>query len=239
MGLIGHHPLLLGAQARSGAGLAGVGEVESVPDLAAGVDGVAEHRADRGPGPVATTVAAGIDVAGSRRATRSIEMVGNCLWAPAARSVEVEDLGDDQRLVRVRGEGDAGLAGVAPVALGHGVELPSVAVRRASTGSEALFGRLAHSALGLSGEFVPLELVPQLLHADEQRALGCVGVTGAGGVVDRHPDFAQLALIERGDEPVTSKAAGRVDDYRIEPAGVAVAGFVRQRAPAGAVLLRA
>jgi hypothetical protein len=183
------------------------------------------------------TVPGRIDVLGRRRAAGSVEVVGDRLWAPAACGVQVEDLGDHDGLLGLGCERHAVLAHVAFVAARESVQLALVAVRRASAGPEALLGRFAHPALGLASQLVPLELVPELLHADEQRPLGGVWVACAGGVVDRYADLAQLALVEGGDEPVAGEAAGGVDDDGVEPAGVAVAGFVGERAPSWAVLL--
>ena len=77
---------------------------------------------------------------------------------------------------------------------GELVELSPVAVGGATAGAIALFGRLAHAALGLARQPIALELVPELLHADHQAALGGVGITAAGRVVDRDADLSQLAL---------------------------------------------
>jgi hypothetical protein len=153
--------------------------------------------------------------------------------------VEVEDLGHEGGLVGDGLERDAALVGVAAVAVGHGLELAAVAVGGDAAHAVALLGALAHSAFGLAGELVALELVPQLLHPDEHLPLGCVGVAGAHGVVDRDADLAQLALEQRGVEAVAGETAGGVHDHRVEASCLAVACLGREGGPAWAVLLRA
>jgi hypothetical protein len=50
----------------------------------------------------------------------------------------------------------------------------------------------------------------QLLHADEQAALWGGGIAGAGRVVDRDADLAQISLEERGGEAISSQAGSRI-----------------------------
>ena len=60
----GDDPLLLGAEVWGTAVLAGGGAVEPVPDQAAGVDGVRQHRSQGARGPVTAPVTGLIDVGG-------------------------------------------------------------------------------------------------------------------------------------------------------------------------------
>ena len=62
----------------------------------------------------------------------------------------------------------AALGAIAAVAVGELMEAAPVAVGGPAAGPVALLGGLAHAALGLAGEPVALELVPELLHADHQ-----------------------------------------------------------------------
>nr|WP_320671043.1 hypothetical protein [Patulibacter sp. DM4] len=184
-------------------------------------------------------VARAVDVARGGRASRLVEKVGDRLERLAATGVEVEDLGDHRCLLRIGLQRDAMLLPVPQVARGQALEHSAVAVGGSTPHAVALLARLAHPALGLARELDPLELVPQLLHAHEQRALRGRGVARAGRVVDLDAALPQLPLIERGDEPVARQPRGRVDDDRVEPATVAITGLVREGAPAGAVLLGA
>jgi hypothetical protein len=80
-------------------------------------------------------------------------------------------------------------------------ELTPIAEGRPAAVAEALQRVLAHAALGLAREALPLELVDQLLHADREHALGRVRVAAANRIGDRHADLAQLALIEASQKP--------------------------------------
>ncbi|HKG03139.1 MAG TPA: hypothetical protein VKB03_08145 [Conexibacter sp.] len=155
---------------------------------------------------MAADVALRIDVGGRRRAASAVQVLGDGLRAEPAVGVQVEDLRDDDGLF---GDGDepyAGLRAVALVVLGHRLLFAAVAVGRASAHAEALLGALAHPALRLAAQLRALELVPELLHADEHLALGGGRVACAGGVVDRHADALQLALEQCRVQPVASEA---------------------------------
>lgn len=104
-----------------------------------------------------------------------VEVVGDRLGTEAAVGVQVEDLGDHGRLLGIGLQRHAGLLPVAAVTLRQRVLDAAIAVRGAATGAVALLAGLLHPALGLAGELVALELVPELLHADEETALGVPG----------------------------------------------------------------
>ena len=149
----------------------------------------------------------------------------------------MEDLGDHGCLLGNGREPDAALVGVSAVAFREIVELAAVAAGGDSAHAVALLRSLAHAPARLAGELVALELIPQLLHPDEDLSLGSRRVTGAHGVVDRDADLPKLALEQGGVETVTGEAAGRVDHDRVEPPGGAVAGLGGQRGPPSPVLL--
>ncbi|HEX7291532.1 MAG TPA: hypothetical protein VF250_10440 [Conexibacter sp.] len=133
-------------------------------------------------------VALRIDVGGRRRAAGAVQVLGDGLEAEPAVGVQVEDLRDDDGLLGDGGEPHASLGAVALVVLRHRLLLAAVAVRRSAAHAVALLGSLAHPALGLAAELRALELVPELLHADEHRALRRRRIARAGRVVDRHAD---------------------------------------------------
>ena len=92
--LLGDHPLLASAAPSPAAGVLGLGEVEAVPDRAAGVDGVSKHRAHRARRPVAANVAGRVDVTGRGRAAGAVQVLGDRLRRSFAGGEDLEDLGD-------------------------------------------------------------------------------------------------------------------------------------------------
>jgi hypothetical protein len=152
-------------------------------------------------------------------------VIGDGLWAQPALGVQVEHLHDDRRLVGVGLKAYALLGAVAEVALGHRLGGAAVAVGRSTAHAQPLLGGLPHSALGLAGELVALELVEDLLEADHHPALGGGRVAAAGGVVDGDADLAKLALEERRVDAVARQARRVVDHDGVEPSGLAVGGL--------------
>ena len=151
----------------------------------------------------------------------------------------MEDLGDHRRLLGVGHEPGLGLAGLGAGGDGVRAVLEAVAVGGAAAAAEALQRGLAHAALGLARELLPLVLVEGLLQGDHQPPSAVDGVARADRVVDLHPDLAQLAVKQPGRDPVAREARGLVDHDGVEAARCWLAGLLGQRRPAGAVVLGA
>ncbi len=178
-------------------------------------------------------------MAGRRRSAGSVEPLGDGLEAEALHGMHVEDLGDDRPFLRIGHECHSHLVAVAAVILGESVGFSPVAVRCPASGAVALLSGLAHPALRLTGELVALELVPDLLHADEHLTFGGGRIASTGRVMDDHTDLAQLPLEQPSLKAVAGEPRGVVDDDGVEAPSRLVAGLLGERRPAGPVVLRA
>ncbi|HEV7770835.1 MAG TPA: hypothetical protein VGO66_09290 [Solirubrobacterales bacterium] len=111
-----------------------------------------------------------------------------------------------------------------------------VAVGRPPTVAVALPRVLLLTAPDFPAQLLDLELVERLEHVPDQPTLGAGLVAGGERVEDLDSGPRHLALVRERVEQVAAEARGRVDDHRVEAAGVRLLRLAQQVSPTGAVV---
>ena len=165
----------------------------------------------------------------------AVEVVGDLRVAGAGEE-EAEHLGDHRRLLGIGHEPRLLVPGAGAGGVWVGLVAEAVAVGSSTAVAIALLGVLRLPAAHLAAELLDLELFERLEHVADQPSLGARLVSRGQRVKDLDARPRQLALEGQRVEQLSREPRGRVDDHRVEAAGVVLLGLADQLTPPDSVI---